>query len=162
MSSPFYAFFKINGATGKELNDDPCDLSHICNLLIWGEHPEGLRWSVNLDLSLQTTQVWGWLSESGVVELPHTLWIGISSESLLIPTPQICGLSSVWEGFDYYPQESFQIISYFWYSLLISKEVTPIILIQLRTLYCPPQTSMSLYNLWKPLFSHFHTDNPYR
>jgi len=50
----------------------------------------------------------------------------------------------------------------FFYSLSISKGVTPIILSQLRPLYCPPQTSMSPYNLWKPLFSHFHTDNPYR
>ena len=47
-------------------------------------------------------------------------------------------------------------------SLSISKEVTPIILSQLQPLSSPPQTSMSLYNLWKLLFSHFHTDNPYR
>ena len=59
------------------------------------------------------------------------------------------------------PSREFPNISIYC-SLSISKEVTPIILSQLQPLYCPPQTSMSPYNLWKPLFSHFHTDNPYR
>ena len=60
---------------------------------------------------------------------PHSLNWYIQRISLDSYTAKIGG-SSVWEGFDYYPQESFQIISYFWYSLLISKEVTPIILRQ--------------------------------
>ena len=49
--------------------------------------------------------------------------------------------------------------SLFYSTKSISKEVTPMILIQICTLYRPQQALMSPYNLFgKPLFSHFHTE----
>ena len=49
--------------------------------------------------------------------------------------------------------------SLFYSTKSISKEVTPMILIQICTLYRPRQASMSPYNLFgKSLFSHFHTE----
>ena len=49
--------------------------------------------------------------------------------------------------------------SLFYSTKFISKEVTPMILIQMCTLYRPPQALMTPYNLFgKSLFSHFHTE----
>ena len=49
--------------------------------------------------------------------------------------------------------------SLFYSTKFISKEVTPMILIQICTLYRPRQASMTPYNLFgKSLFSHFHTE----
>ena len=49
--------------------------------------------------------------------------------------------------------------SLFYSTKFISKEVTPMILIQMCTLYRPRQASMTPYNLFgKSLFSHFHTE----
>ena len=49
--------------------------------------------------------------------------------------------------------------SLFYSTKSISKEVTPMILIQMCTLYRPRQASMTPYNLFgKSLFSHFHTE----
>ena len=45
---------------------------------------------------IMSYQVWWYLSLSGVEVLPLTLQIGISDESLLILTPQICGVLLVW------------------------------------------------------------------
>ena len=47
------------------------------------------------------------------------------------------------------PSRKFPNNLLFIFSPPISKGVTPIILSQLRPLYCPPQTSMSPYNLCK-------------
>ncbi len=53
--------------------------------------------------------------------------------------------------------------SLFYSTKFISKEVTPMILIQMCTLYRPRQASMTPYNLFgKSLFSHFHTDPLFR
>ena len=53
--------------------------------------------------------------------------------------------------------------SLFYSTKFISKEVTPMILIQICTLYRPRQASMSPYNLFgKSLFSHFHTEPLFR
>ena len=53
--------------------------------------------------------------------------------------------------------------SLFYSTKSISKEVTPMILIQICTLYRPRQASMSPYNLFgKSLFSHFHTEPLFR
>ena len=53
--------------------------------------------------------------------------------------------------------------SLFYSTKFISKEVTPMILIQMCTLYRPRQASMSPYNLFgKSLFSHFHTEPLFR
>ena len=47
--------------------------------------------------------------------------------------------------------------------LSLSKSVTTMILIHVCTLYHPPQASKLPYNLFgKSLFSHFHTELPYR
>ena len=49
--------------------------------------------------------------------------------------------------------------SLFYSTKSISKKVTPMILIQICTLYRPRQALMSPYNLFgKSLFSHFHTE----
>ena len=53
--------------------------------------------------------------------------------------------------------------SLFYSTKFISKEVTPMILIQMCTLYRPRQASMTPYNLFgKSLFSHFHTEPLFR
>ena len=53
--------------------------------------------------------------------------------------------------------------SLFYSTKSISKEVTPMILIQICTLYRPRQASMTPYNLFgKSLFSHFHTEPLFR
>ena len=53
--------------------------------------------------------------------------------------------------------------SLFYSTKSISKEVTPMILIQMCTLYRPLQASMTPYNLFgKSLFSHFHTEPLFR
>ena len=53
--------------------------------------------------------------------------------------------------------------SLFYSTKFISKGVTPMILIQMCTLYRPLQASMTPYNLFgKSLFSHFHTEPLFR
>ena len=53
--------------------------------------------------------------------------------------------------------------SLFYSTKFISKEVTPMILIQMCTLYRSRQASMTPYNLFgKSLFSHYHTEPLFR
>ena len=83
-----------------------------------------------------------------------------ASVSLLILIPQNFGVLLVWERISYYSHRQPKTTNSLFYSTkFISKEVTPMILIQMCTLYRPRQASMSPYNLFgKPLFSHFHTE----
>ena len=145
---------------------------HQCNLLIVRREPWGtgliasLELSVNLVRRLQTTQ------EEKVkydgISLRAELWNCPTPSELVVQRISLDSYSAKsWvvfcvRGIRLLPPRELPNNLLFFYSQLISKGVTPIILIQLRTLHCPPQTSMSPYNLWKLLFSHFHTDNPYR
>ena len=83
-----------------------------------------------------------------------------ASVSLLILIPQNFGVLLVWERISYYSHRQPKTTNSLFYSTkFISKEVTPMILIQMCTLYRPRQASMTPYNLFgKSLFSHFHTE----
>ena len=107
-------------------------------------------------------QVWAPLSLSGVLELPQTLYTGMCSVSLLILTPQNFWVVFCVRGSRFIPsRRPPNNLLFIWPSVHLERSYprdTPSDWFSYR----PPQASMSPYNLWKLLFSHFHTDNPYR
>ena len=126
---------------------------------MWGEHREGLELTFGLlrrslfkyDDASRWAEFWNCPKPSTLVCVVYLSWYLFR---------KIWGSSGVGEAFVLLSSVAKNYENSLFYSTKsISKEVTPMILIQMCTLYRPLQASMSPYNLFgKSLFSHFHTE----